>query len=726
MPQLNVLPISVSQSVDVMDESAAFTGTKYSEDFSQLIDQHLANSPVNKGTNKTDTSKLTDNSEAEKLAQQTTKQLDKASDDSVNENKSIERQGLETAQQEVATSGKNGQDAAASLANSSEEQALSAPEQLMSFLHKADNTLVAQPEQLTTQLEKKLEHLSAEQKALYEAQLLLNGRNLVADLSGVAKALSTEQLEQELAQNITDKNYLLSASDASSMIGKGTANQAVKAVIEGNQQMASVTDITEPKIKAESADLLTKKQINIAEQNQKVVDVNLVSSAIKTDKNVESLVQNQFKQEVVAKPKANNKDFIEANQGSKTNGAAENIVKQASKINGVAEGVLKQEQVFIADNDVAKTQGSHSEKPVADAASQFKSTQSALNEKIAELAQVKQAQQGQSEASISSQLKQGNTNQVNLNNNVKNSTDINNELSDINVELSGKLEESKVITSSQVGVNQGAINQVTANQSVEQHNIQKSAEHRVNLGTQTMNVANDLIEQQFSMAQGQKSEQEYLSSKVLSQVSEEVVVEDKSIKAVKAELSANASFSDVSAKATQVAQHIFEQQSADILNPAVSTEVTQSQKTNAQLHQETIAIFRKDFADAVKDKVMLMISQKLQQFDINLDPPELGNMQVRVNLQNEQAAVSFIVQNQQAKEALEQNMHKLRDMLAQQGVDVGDANVEQQSQQSDNESNFEGSDFQEGQETAQADDIVEHALSAKMINSSVNAVDYYA
>ena len=27
---------------------------------------------------------------------------------------------------------------------------------------------------------------------------------------------------------------------------------------------------------------------------------------------------------------------------------------------------------------------------------------------------------------------------------------------------------------------------------------------------------------------------------------------------------------------------------------------------------------------------------------------------------------------------LEQNMHKLRDMLSEQGVDVGDANVEQQ------------------------------------------------
>ena len=113
------------------------------------------------------------------------------------------------------------------------------------------------------------------------------------------------------------------------------------------------------------------------------------------------------------------------------------------------------------------------------------------------------------------------------------------------------------------------------------------------------------------------------------------------------------------------------------------------------MHQETISIFRKDFADSIKDKVMLMISQKLQQFDITLDPPELGNMQVRVNLQGEQASVNFVVQNQQAKEAFEQNMHKLKEMLAEQGVDVGDANVEQQSHQADcDDNNEEKSDRQ--------------------------------
>lgn len=186
-------------------------------------------------------------------------------------------------------------------------------------------------------------------------------------------------------------------------------------------------------------------------------------------------------------------------------------------------------------------------------------------------------------------------------------------------------------------------------------------------------------------------------------------------------------------QATQAKQRndaYFEHQVSEVLNHNVASDTVQIQKNNIQLQQETISIFRKDFADAVKDKVMLTINQKMQQFDITLDPPEFGNMQVRVNLQGEQASVNFVVQNQQAKDALEQNMHKLKDMLSEQGVDVGGANVEQQDQQqSANEQSLErnndnGSLLANGANNEE--DKVEHVLSAQLFDSSATGVDYYA
>jgi len=170
-----------------------------------------------------------------------------------------------------------------------------------------------------------------------------------------------------------------------------------------------------------------------------------------------------------------------------------------------------------------------------------------------------------------------------------------------------------------------------------------------------------------------------------------------------------------------------QEQLLHLIENQITTEKAQSTKNINAISQEIIAINRKDFTNAVKDKVMLMINQKIQQVEIKLDPPELGNMHIRVNLQNEQAIVNFVVQNQQAKEALEQNLTKLKDMLAENGVDVGESNIEQQDQQADANASFEegkssNDNFFE-EETLDANTSVIHAQLSK---ASARGVDYYA
>lgn len=155
-------------------------------------------------------------------------------------------------------------------------------------------------------------------------------------------------------------------------------------------------------------------------------------------------------------------------------------------------------------------------------------------------------------------------------------------------------------------------------------------------------------------------------------------------------------------------------------------EADQQVKQSQIQFAETINIHRKDFAESIKEKVMVLVNQKLRQVDIRLDPPELGSMQVRVNLQNEVAAVSFVVQNQQAKEALEQHMPKLKDMLNESGVNVGDANVEQQKQghheQGETMANNNADDAQVNDTTVSDQALPLHA----MVNHSSVGVDYYA
>ena len=150
-------------------------------------------------------------------------------------------------------------------------------------------------------------------------------------------------------------------------------------------------------------------------------------------------------------------------------------------------------------------------------------------------------------------------------------------------------------------------------------------------------------------------------------------------------------------------------------------------KQVTSLQNEALSVYRKDFTNELKDKVMVMMNQKLQQIEIRLDPQELGNVNVKINLQNEQAVVSFTVQNQQAKEAFDQNLGRLKEMLAESGVDVGDANVEQENKQNDNEAL--GDDRQQGGDG----DIAENELAdlsgtqtLNLVKGSSTGVDYYA
>ncbi|MGU5793565.1 flagellar hook-length control protein FliK [Aeromonas hydrophila] len=134
-------------------------------------------------------------------------------------------------------------------------------------------------------------------------------------------------------------------------------------------------------------------------------------------------------------------------------------------------------------------------------------------------------------------------------------------------------------------------------------------------------------------------------------------------------------------------------------------------------------------------KVNLMLADKLQQAEIQLDPLGLGKMKIQIQMgADSQANVHFVVQHGQTREMLEQAMPRLRDMLAGQGIQLGQTLVQQQpQQQSQGQSAFAGQG-QQGQkgsgsfaETGQTEAEVTGAgmrLSTESTNDS--GIDFYA
>lgn len=89
---------------------------------------------------------------------------------------------------------------------------------------------------------------------------------------------------------------------------------------------------------------------------------------------------------------------------------------------------------------------------------------------------------------------------------------------------------------------------------------------------------------------------------------------------------------------------------------------------------------------AIAEKVMWMSAQGLSSAEIHLDPAELGPLQVRVTVNQDQASVAFTSQHAAVREALDQGAFRLREMFNSEGmslvnVDVSDRSLAGQSGQ---------------------------------------------
>ena len=135
-------------------------------------------------------------------------------------------------------------------------------------------------------------------------------------------------------------------------------------------------------------------------------------------------------------------------------------------------------------------------------------------------------------------------------------------------------------------------------------------------------------------------------------------------------------------------------------------------------------------------KVNLMLADKLQQAEIQLDPIGLGKMKIQIQIDaSSQASVHFVVQHGQTREMLEQAMPRLRDMLAGQGIQLGQTQVQHQSQQQQQQGQAtSGGQGQQGQSGGQSGsgrgqetgDVTTSTLNVLVESTNGSGIDFYA
>ncbi|MCK5792280.1 MAG: flagellar hook-length control protein FliK [Ketobacter sp.] len=134
----------------------------------------------------------------------------------------------------------------------------------------------------------------------------------------------------------------------------------------------------------------------------------------------------------------------------------------------------------------------------------------------------------------------------------------------------------------------------------------------------------------------------------------------------------------------------------------------------------------REWGNEVGQRLMMMVSSKLNSAQIQLTPRDMGPIDVKVSVQQDQANVVFTSHAAPTRDALEQALPRLRELMEQNGVALGDVDVRDQNAQESHDRR--GQDHRSGSGSEQeADAVVQTEAAAEgETQHAVGLVDYYA
>lgn len=111
-----------------------------------------------------------------------------------------------------------------------------------------------------------------------------------------------------------------------------------------------------------------------------------------------------------------------------------------------------------------------------------------------------------------------------------------------------------------------------------------------------------------------------------------------------------------------------------LLSPVNTTQQNLS-NTQTQTTRLITPIDNTSWSNQFAERVTMLVGQQQHAARIKINPPELGPIEVKINIQNDQANVTVLAQHQVVRDSLEDSMPRLRELLQQQGIALGDFNV---------------------------------------------------
>ena len=153
-------------------------------------------------------------------------------------------------------------------------------------------------------------------------------------------------------------------------------------------------------------------------------------------------------------------------------------------------------------------------------------------------------------------------------------------------------------------------------------------------------------------------------------------------------------------------------------NPANGSSSSASLRVDTPLGQA-------GWQDEMGQKLTWMVGNNRQQADLVLTPPHLGRVEVSLTMNGDQATAIFTSSNPAVREALESSLHRLREVLADAGVSLGQTQVGSESPNQSSRRNEADWGLNEGVRYAAALPLPGAAVGARA-NTAHSMVDIFA
>ncbi len=138
------------------------------------------------------------------------------------------------------------------------------------------------------------------------------------------------------------------------------------------------------------------------------------------------------------------------------------------------------------------------------------------------------------------------------------------------------------------------------------------------------------------------------------------------------------------------------------------------------------AFGRPGWSQAMGKQILMMVNQNISSAEIRLNPAHLGPIEVLIDMSEEQVSVSMSSRHAVVRDAMEQALPRLREMLEQNGFSLADADISEHAFAEQREQNADGKN------NAASVSSIEQAVNAdgsqqamKQAAISTSMVDYY-